>query len=443
MATAVKLAPAAGRKWLTFALGGFLILIGVGLVYRQMTGNTVADQRAISKRDKDSKDLANKTPGSAEAFSARLEAKRLQAEENAVKEAANKRPEPSVASELPAPSKTAVARIREADSKSGLLPPGAPDGPNDAQLDAYETLKAERTADAARRMGAWESSDRQRVSSSMGRGAGNGLDGLTPVQYLADQASTAAPSAAPGTSSSTAMALMEAYQRNQAAASGPGLGRDAAFLKQTSERQVLPPLQARPGLGRYALLEGSAVEVVMRTNVSSDIGGPCRGQISRNVFDTVTGQDLVIPAGAQVICTYNAEVVQGQERLLLAFTRLIYPSGASVQLGSMQAADAMGAIGAPAEVNSRFWKVFGSTFLVAAVTRMAQSTQTSSVTVNVGGAGGAAGGVAANVLAEVARKALERNLNIKPELRVNAGDRLNLVVARDMVLDPAVTGVAR
>jgi type IV secretion system protein VirB10 len=158
------------------------------------------------------------------------------------------------------------------------------------------------------------------------------------------------------------------------------------------------------------------------------------------VFDSVTGTNLLIPGGTRAICTYNAEVVQGQERLLLAFTRLIYPSGASVQLGAMQGADMAGAIGAPAEVNARFWKTFGSTFLVAAVTRMAEGSSTSNVTVNVGAA---AGGVAANVLAEVARKSLERNLNTKPELRVHAGDRLTLVVTQDMVLDPAMTQVAQ
>ncbi len=435
MATAIKLAPAAGRKWLTLILGGFLILIGVGLVYRQISGSTAADQRAANKREKESRELASKTPGSAEAFSARLEAKRLQAEEEAAKEAAKRAGDTPVA---PAPTAQAtVAKIREAAPKplpTGLMPPGRPGDASNEQLDAYEALRTQQVLDTARQMGAWESSDRLRT----GQGRS---DSATSVQANAgDVAEGRGSAVAPG---STAAALIAAYQRSQAASdSGASLGRDASFMKQTGERQEQSALVARAGLGRFALLEGSSIDVVMRTNVSSDIGGPCRAQVSRNVFDSVTQQDLLIPAGAQVICTYNSEVVQGQERLLLAFTRLVYPNGASVQLGAMPGADALGAIGAPAEVNSRFWKTFGSSFLIAAVARLAQTNTASNITVNVGGSGGT-GGVAASVLADVAKKSLERNTNIKPDLRINAGDRLSLVVARDMVLDPTVTGVGQ
>jgi type IV secretion system protein TrbI len=416
MATVV-LAPAAGRRWLTIGLSALVMLIGAGLVYRQVTGNTMSEQRAASAKDKASKELAGKTPGSAEAFSARLESKRKDAEEAASRDdevRAKLRSDGKADPATPPPALAALDKLRGGGGSSAsgtgrnAMPPGIPgQGGQDtseltgAQLDAYEALKAERaaerTADVSRRMGAWESS--ARPGELLGAGAGMGAGGAG----LGTPATSGA-----GTS---AAALLEAYQRSQAAnAPAPALGRDASFLKQAGEKAVLPP---------------------------------CRAQVSRNVYDSVTGQDLVISAGSQVICTYNAEVVQGQERLLLAFTRLIYPSGASVQLGPMQGADAMGAIGAPAEVNSRFWKIFGSTFLVAAVTKFAQTTQNSAVTVNVGGAGSAAGGVAANVLAEVARASLQRNMNIKPELRINAGDRLSLIVSRDMVLDPTVTGAGR
>ena len=139
------------------------------------------------------------------------------------------------------------------------------------------------------------------------------------------------------------------------------------------------------------------------------------------------------------MCAYNSEVVQGQDKLLLAFTRLVFPNGTSVALGGMQASDVQGSIGAPAEVNTRFWQTFGSSFLVGLITKVAENGKSSTgTTINVGSA---VTGTAASVLSEVAKKALERNSNIKAELRLFAGDRLNVIVTRDMVLDPSLSGV--
>jgi type IV secretory pathway VirB10-like protein len=187
--------------------------------------------------------------------------------------------------------------------------------------------------------------------------------------------------------------------------------------------------------------EGTAIEVAMLTAVSSDLPGPCRAQVVRDVFDSATGSVRVIPAGARLICTYNAEVVQGQDKVFMAFTRLIYPSGASVALTAFEGADGVGAIGGPAEVNTRFWRVFGSSLLIAAVTHLAERDRSSNgsagTTINVNTA---ASNVAASALADTAKASLQRNLNIKPELRLRPGDHLRVVVNRDMVLPPHITG---
>lgn len=100
-----------------------------------------------------------------------------------------------------------------------------------------------------------------------------------------------------------------------------------------------------------------------------------------------------------------------------------------------------GAVGVGAEVDSHFWSIFGSSFLIAMVARAAETSNNSGVTVNLSGA--AAGGAAASALSDASRKALERNINIRPTLRVGFGEHLVLVTTRDMVLDPSTTGSAR
>ena len=170
----------------------------------------------------------------------------------------------------------------------------------------------------------------------------------------------------------------------------------------------------------------------------------------RDVYDTVTGLDLLIPAGANLMCTYNSAVSSGQERLLMAFTRLMYPSGSTVSLGAMQGGDMLGTMGAPAEVNSRFWQVFGSSLMVATLSSWATIEQAKAQAANGSGGsnvnlnfGSQIGANTANAFSGVVSQILARNLNVKPELRLRAGDRLQVIVAHDMVLDPAITGVAR
>ena len=58
-------------------------------------------------------------------------------------------------------------------------------------------------------------------------------------------------------------------------------------------------------------------------------------------------------------------------------------------------------------------------------------------TINMPGAPSSGAGTQA--LGEVAKKSFERNLNIKEELTLAPGDRLRVIVTRDMVLDPALT----
>ena len=82
------LARAASRQWITYGAGTVLILIGMGLAYRQLTGNTIALQKQAAKRDKEALELANKPPASAEGFSGRLDARRKEIEDRLSRERA-------------------------------------------------------------------------------------------------------------------------------------------------------------------------------------------------------------------------------------------------------------------------------------------------------------------------------------------------------------------
>lgn len=435
------IATSASRRW--FYIGGafFLMLVGVGLLYRQLSGSTMREQRLEAQRQKAMTELASKPKPNTEAFSAKLATRRQEVEERERRVAAeNARTEseasagPSPASSPPPPTGFPPAASMPPMGKGkGLFPKGAAEI-DEEQLAAFELLRQRQQADMARKLLGWEAQSERQESSMLG--AAGALAGLgMPASDL-----TAARARAGGGVS--AASLVEAYQRAQAAgsagASAPG-GSEAFRRQVATSAGDKQALTARPGLGRHAVYEGTSFEVAMRVGVSSDVAGPCRAQLVRDVYDSETGTLRLVPAGSTLICTYDAAVVQGQERLLLVFTSLRFPSGAKVDLGAMDGADSVGVVGAPAQVNTRFWRVFSSSILVAFVTRFAErQSDGGGVTINTAGQ---SGNPAAQVLADVAKKSLERNINIKPELRLVPGDRLTVTVNRDLYLDPAITRV--
>lgn len=446
-----KMAPAANRKWLAYAGGIFLLVIGGGLLYRQITGQTLAQQRAASLQERMQQELASKKPGNAEAFSTRLDASRRRAAEDAEREAKAARDTREAEGSdrattsggtNPAPNSQANAKPSRTGAGNldgqGRWPEGSPEDDQRLQADA---AAVQRTVDSNRRMGVWEGAAQ---SSSKPTGPEAALAQLAQVAQGTQTSNRGSGAGTDSSSSAAISALLAAAQGNQAAnAQRPAATRDSDFLKQTSAERNSDqsPLLAKPGIGRYGLVEGTPIEVAMMTGINSDHGGQCRAQVVRDVYDSLSQTMVLIPAGTRALCTYNSLVSQGDARLFMAFTRLIFPSTASVQLGAMQGADMQGAVGVGAEVDSHFWSIFGSSFLIAMVARAAETSNNSGVTVNLSGA--AAGGAAASALSDASRKALERNINIRPTLRVGFGEHLVLVTTRDMVLDPSTTGSAR
>src|SRR5262249_60404910 len=66
------------------------------------------------------------------------------------------------------------------------------------------------------------------------------------------------------------------------------------------------------------------------TGIRSDLPGQIIGQVTENVYDTPSGRYLLIPHGSKLIGVYDSQVSFGQSRVLLVWTRLIFPNGRSI-----------------------------------------------------------------------------------------------------------------
>ena len=92
----------------------------------------------------------------------------------------------------------------------------------------------------------------------------------------------------------------------------------------------------------YLIQSGSVIPAALLTAVNSDLPGRVIAQVSAPVYDSVTGDHLLIPQGARLIGTYESENSYGDTRVFLSWDRLLMPNGVSLELacGSCQPASA-------------------------------------------------------------------------------------------------------
>jgi type IV secretory pathway VirB10-like protein len=86
-------------------------------------------------------------------------------------------------------------------------------------------------------------------------------------------------------------------------------------------------------------------------------------QVTENVYDSPTGRFLLIPQGTRLIGIYDSQVVFGQSRVLLVWTRLIMPNGRSIVLERQPGADTAGYADLEDEVDNHWGALFKGALL--------------------------------------------------------------------------------
>jgi type IV secretion system protein VirB10 len=211
-------------------------------------------------------------------------------------------------------------------------------------------------------------------------------------------------------------------------AAGPSVADERA----TSPERLQPP--ASP----YVLQAGSIIPAALVTGLRSDVAGLAVAQVTQDVFDSLGGGVLLIPAGARLLGEYDSALAAGQSRLGVVWTRLILPSGRSILLDKLPAADLQGMAGLQDGVDHHGREVLAAAAL--------------STLLAVGAEAGATGesdlaravrrGVS-DTAGDVGRQMVGSSLARAPTLTIRPGAPLRVLLTRDLVLEPYVEGVRR
>jgi type IV secretion system protein VirB10 len=195
-----------------------------------------------------------------------------------------------------------------------------------------------------------------------------------------------------------------------------------------------------PG-ARYELKSGTILPGIMISGINSDLPGTLLAQVSQNVFDTASGRHLLIPQGSRLFGRYDSRVIMGQERVLIAWNRVILPDGSTLDLGSMPGADQEGYAGFTDSVDNHYMRLFGSAVIMSMITGgMAYSVDSfgnnsNNNNNNTPSVQDEMGSALAATMGQASVSLLNKNMNISPTLEIRPGYRFNLIVVKDISFD--------
>ncbi|MCI0429689.1 MAG: conjugal transfer protein TrbI [Rhodospirillales bacterium] len=209
--------------------------------------------------------------------------------------------------------------------------------------------------------------------------------------------------------------------------------KKVAFLSPNNE---IEPYLQKPylhPLSPYQVNAGTFIPAALITGLNSDTPGDVVAVVTESVYDTASGQFLLIPQGTKAYGRYDSRVAYGQTRAVVGWDRLIFPNGRSIIISRMVGTDGAGQAGLADEVDNHYGKLIAGALISTLISfggnlaREDADFRDSYYDI---------GDTVAQESARVGQLINRRNLNVQPTVRVRPAFRLNIMVNRDMILEP-------
>jgi type IV secretion system protein VirB10 len=254
-----------------------------------------------------------------------------------------------------------------------------------------------------------------------------GSSGVASTSTAAAASGDALPVKAPGYGSTAYGAPENAVYGNAAsgdAARGDGSPR-MNELATLLRARVTPAARAQMLPARRLLLpKGAFIDCTLETAIDSTLPGMTTCVTATDTFG-VDGKVVLLERGTKLIGETRGQVQQGAARIFVLWTEARSPTDVVVPLDS-PGADELGRSGLPGEVERHFWQRFGAAMLVSVIDGAVQAAAQSSR------GGGATVVVNPSASQDVLTEILKNTVNIPPTVVKPNGDRIQVLVARDV-----------
>ena len=240
------------------------------------------------------------------------------------------------------------------------------------------------------------------------------------------QNSDHAPAASDAPSAASYLASLRSSVEPPATATRAASGSDSAAgeVQALLRAETTPAVEARVlPTQRFLLPKGAFLDCTLETAIDSTLPGLVTCITATDVFG-VDGTTVLIERGSKLFGETRGQVRQGAARVFVLWTEARTPTGVVVALAS-PGTDELGRSGLPGVVDRHFFDRFGAAMLISILDSAAQAAA------NRSGNGGAVvlnPSGSQDILAEVLRS----TVNIPPTVRKSQGDRIQVLVARDV-----------
>lgn len=213
---------------------------------------------------------------------------------------------------------------------------------------------------------------------------------------------------------------------------GSDMGGDALSPGVSARNEMTNLLQptATPAVNasvlptqRLLLPKGTFLDCTLETAIDSTLPGMTTCITATDTF-SADGSVVLLERGTKLVGETRGQVRQGSARVFVLWTEARTPDGVVVPLAS-PGTDELGRSGLPGEVNRHFWERFGAAILISTIDGAVQSAVQSS---SEGGTVIVNPSTSRDVLTEVLRS----TVNIPPTVTKAHGDRIAVLVARDL-----------
>ena len=216
--------------------------------------------------------------------------------------------------------------------------------------------------------------------------------------------------------------------------------RKLAFLNQSPapqmdiERTSFSSAPSESDSTGYLLQAGTVVPAALLTGINTDLPGDIVASVTQGVYDSPTGNHLLIPQGARLYGSYDSQIAPSQDRALLVWHRLLLPSGQSLNLDRMRGTDAAGYAGLADKVDYHIDKLATAAVIsgvLAYAGNLAGGRQTLTLT-----PGDVVGDAIAQQASTTGSNIVQRQLNVQPTITIRPGWPVRVLVNRDILLPP-------
>jgi type IV secretion system protein VirB10 len=203
----------------------------------------------------------------------------------------------------------------------------------------------------------------------------------------------------------------------------PGATDSSAALTGLLTPTALPAARASElPTQRLLLAKGAFIDCTLETAIDSSLPGMTTCITATDTF-SVDGKVVLLERGSKLVGETRGQVQQGSARLFVLWTEARTPTGVIVPLAS-PGTDTLGRSGLDGEVDRHFWQRFGAAIFISLVDGAAQAAQRS------GGSGTVIYDSSSS--RDVATEALRGTIGIAPTITKHQGDRIQILVARDL-----------